>query len=190
MSRVEPTCHPERRKSSASKLCVDCYREELALRREIEKGWKQAAGMMGRRPHGSGGICWRKRDQRWQGSYTDPTGIRRYVYGPSRAIVEQKLVEAIGEHQRIPTIGPDGMPVRYQPNRQHMSLRTRFDVLECDGFRCRYCGATSEDAKLVVDHVIPVVEGGTNDLDNLVTACHPCNAGKGKRVLRVIEGAA
>lgn len=36
---------------------------------------------------------------------------------------------------------------------------------------------------LVVDHVHPVAEGGTNDILNLITACQPCNAGKGKRKL-------
>ena len=29
-----------------------------------------------------------------------------------------------------------------------------------------------------VDHVVPVREGGTNDLSNLVLACHVCNRGR------------
>ena len=29
-----------------------------------------------------------------------------------------------------------------------------------------------------VDHIVPVSKGGTNDLDNLVTACEQCNLGK------------
>jgi hypothetical protein len=31
--------------------------------------------------------------------------------------------------------------------------------------------------------VHPVAEGGTNDIENLVTACAPCNLGKGARLL-------
>lgn len=57
---------------------------------------------------------------------------------------------------------------------------TRFEVLRRDGHRCRYCGASPADgAVLHVDHVVPKALGGTDDPGNLVTACEPCNAGKG-----------
>lgn len=55
----------------------------------------------------------------------------------------------------------------------------RIKVLIRDGFRCVYCGATREQAKIEVDHVIPVASGGTNHIDNLVAACRECNIGKG-----------
>lgn len=34
-----------------------------------------------------------------------------------------------------------------------------------------------------VDHVLPVSEGGTNDIGNLVTACSDCNLGKGASII-------
>lgn len=37
--------------------------------------------------------------------------------------------------------------------------------------------------RLHVDHIHPQSRGGTNDLDNLVTACSDCNIGKGARLL-------
>jgi 5-methylcytosine-specific restriction endonuclease McrA len=64
------------------------------------------------------------------------------------------------------------------------SRRTRFKVLERDGYRCRYCGRTSQEVALDVDHLVPVREGGSDDLDNLVTACIDCNAGKSGHPLR------
>lgn len=65
----------------------------------------------------------------------------------------------------------------------------RFQVFARDGFRCIYCGAGRDDAKLVVDHVIPVKDGGTNDIGNLATACRECNAGKAARsVIDAAEG--
>jgi hypothetical protein len=64
------------------------------------------------------------------------------------------------------------------------SRSVRFKVLERDGFRCRYCGRSSEEVALDVDHVVPVREGGKPDLDNLVTACVDCNAGKSGHALR------
>ncbi|MCK1322128.1 HNH endonuclease [Bradyrhizobium sp. 156] len=65
-----------------------------------------------------------------------------------------------------------------------ISKKTRFDVFKRDGFCCVYCGAhPSETVLLEVDHVHPVAEGGTNEADNLVTACWDCNRGKGARLL-------
>ena len=57
-----------------------------------------------------------------------------------------------------------------------VSKRTRYEVLKRDNFTCRYCRET--EGKLVVDHVLPVALGGSDDADNLVAACHDCNAGK------------
>lgn len=63
-------------------------------------------------------------------------------------------------------------------------LRVRFQILRRDGFRCRYCGASPSDGiRLVVDHIVPVADGGTDDWDNLAAACHECNAGKGRHPL-------
>lgn len=59
-----------------------------------------------------------------------------------------------------------------------VTKRTRFEVFKRDEHRCRYCGATQEDARLTIDHVIPRSLGGTNEPTNLVTACSDCNAGK------------
>lgn len=54
----------------------------------------------------------------------------------------------------------------------------RYQVLRRDNHACRYCGATAPEVKIVVDHVTPVVLGGSNAPDNLVAACQPCNSGK------------
>lgn len=59
-----------------------------------------------------------------------------------------------------------------------VTRRLRYEVLRRDDHACRYCGAAAPDAKLTVDHVVPVALGGTDEPTNLVTACQPCNAGK------------
>lgn len=63
--------------------------------------------------------------------------------------------------------------------RTPLSKRTRFEVLERDGFRCRYCGAEASEARLHVDHRHPRSRGGSDKFWNLVTACADCNLGKG-----------
>jgi hypothetical protein len=62
--------------------------------------------------------------------------------------------------------------------REPISKKLRFDVLNRDGFKCRYCGQSAPDVVLHADHVIPVAKGGTNSPDNLVSACSSCNGGK------------
>jgi hypothetical protein len=60
-----------------------------------------------------------------------------------------------------------------------LSKKIRFEVFKRDKFTCQYCGATAENVVLHVDHIIPVKDGGENELLNLVTACKDCNLGKG-----------
>lgn len=67
--------------------------------------------------------------------------------------------------------------------RKAISKKTRFEVFKRDSFKCQYCGAHPPSVLLHVDHIHPVAEGGTNAIDNLVTACEPCNLGKGARLL-------
>lgn len=70
--------------------------------------------------------------------------------------------------------------------RKSMSKRLRFAVFARDKFTCRYCGRQSDQVPLVVDHVLPVCEGGTNEEVNLVTACVECNQGKAGKKLDVV----
>lgn len=67
--------------------------------------------------------------------------------------------------------------------RPSLSPRLRFEILKRDNHTCRYCGAKAPNVALHVDHVRPIANGGGNGLENLVTACSTCNAGKGARPL-------
>lgn len=67
--------------------------------------------------------------------------------------------------------------------RKDLSKKVRFEVFKRDSFKCQYCGGAVPDVTLEVDHIIPVSEGGTNDLINLITSCRECNAGKSNRML-------
>jgi hypothetical protein len=62
--------------------------------------------------------------------------------------------------------------------RKNIPAGVRWQVFSRDGFRCIYCGATKETATLVIDHGDPFSRGGGDDIDNYVTACRQCNAGK------------
>ena len=69
------------------------------------------------------------------------------------------------------------------PARKPISKKTRFEVFKRDAFKCQYCGRSSPDTILHVDHIKPVSKGGDNDLINLVTSRADCNGGKSARTL-------
>lgn len=60
-------------------------------------------------------------------------------------------------------------------------------IKERDADRCRYCARKVSwtdrrgSGGATFDHVIPIPQGGKNNLDNVVVACRGCNAGKGSR---------
>lgn len=63
--------------------------------------------------------------------------------------------------------------------RRPLSLRDRWRIIARDGRRCVVCGQDGQSSPLVVDHIIPIAEGGTDSDDNLRTLCQDCNSGKG-----------
>ena len=67
--------------------------------------------------------------------------------------------------------------------RKSIPKSVRFEVFKRDSFKCQYCGASAPDVILEVDHIVPVAEGGENDMMNLITSCRDCNRGKGKKRL-------
>src|SRR5262245_15321286 len=67
--------------------------------------------------------------------------------------------------------------------------RIRWTVLQRNRSTCQYCGQRAPDVVLHVDHRVALVDGGTNDLDNLVTACAACNTGKEAARARTVGAA-
>lgn len=74
--------------------------------------------------------------------------------------------------QRIPAIARGISPAR------------RMDILERNGFTCQLCGAGPGEAdptnpsrkiRLHIDHITPIVQGGTDDRENLRVVCSSCN---------------
>ena len=53
-------------------------------------------------------------------------------------------------------------------------------VFKRDNYTCQYCGKKTH--LLECDHKIPLSEGGTNELSNLITACRTCNRAKSNKI--------
>lgn len=67
---------------------------------------------------------------------------------------------------------------------REVSSGLRMEILERNGFTCQLCGRTGGDpdpttsdskVRLVIDHVVPVSQGGSNERENLRVLCTACN---------------
>lgn len=56
-------------------------------------------------------------------------------------------------------------------------------ILKAQKGRCAYCRrpVPKEGNERHVDHIVPLIKGGTNDRRNLQILCQPCNLEKGRR---------
>lgn len=64
--------------------------------------------------------------------------------------------------------------------------KIRAAIFKRDDYTCRYCG--SRGGKLECDHIMPLSRGGSNEEDNLATACKPCNRSKRSKTLEEWRG--
>lgn len=55
-------------------------------------------------------------------------------------------------------------------------VERRMTVFERDNYTCQYCGLRVESPHC--DHVFPRSRGGSDDIENLATACPACNLSK------------
>jgi 5-methylcytosine-specific restriction endonuclease McrA len=68
-----------------------------------------------------------------------------------------------------------------RPPRRYVRF-TRANVFSRDGYRCPYCGRSSDARGLNLDHVVPRSRGGASSWENVVSSCVECNLRKGGRV--------
>lgn len=73
--------------------------------------------------------------------------------------------------------------MKQRKRRANVSRSQRELVWTRDNYRCRYCLRPLKYGthELTFDHLLPVSRGGASVLNNLVTACRPCNEKKADR---------
>jgi 5-methylcytosine-specific restriction enzyme A len=67
--------------------------------------------------------------------------------------------------------------------RINLSSEVRKYVFERDNYHCQSCQKVDITAKnLQVDHIIPLAQGGSNDMSNFQTLCAKCNREKSAKL--------
>ncbi len=80
-----------------------------------------------------------------------------------------------------PTAPELGLLMPYMKNRGYQLPKCIRDyVRDRDNWTCQYCG--SKD-RIGVDHIVPMIRGGTHEFDNLVACCKSCNSRKYDKLL-------
>ena len=94
---------------------------------------------------------------------------------------------AAGLSYKRPKACPDGHPLRLQLNavlaarqrlRSQVKPTVRKAMGEAQDWLCVYCGADISK-RASIDHIVPVIRGGTSDPENLQLVCLRCNQSKG-----------
>lgn len=74
-------------------------------------------------------------------------------------------------------------PWRKRP--RHRKTRRRLRrlsvLLSKQNYYCKYCNKHLTINSATIDHVIPLVKGGENNISNMVASCRDCNIKKGNQ---------
>ncbi|MGE0539757.1 MAG: HNH endonuclease [Dehalococcoidia bacterium] len=57
---------------------------------------------------------------------------------------------------------------------------SRHVITDRDGNTCYLCARVLDEGEIALDHVIPLIRGGSHTMDNLRVCCHDCNGRKGR----------
>lgn len=70
------------------------------------------------------------------------------------------------------------------PSFQNQNSRLKLKVLLRDNFQCQYCKKRITLRSSVMDHAIPLEQGGTSTFLNLRACCQDCHLEKGAKTER------
>lgn len=99
-----------------------------------------------------------------------------------------KCIERLTLNAPEPKVN-DSETNKAKAERAKVTSALRFSILQRDNFTCRSCGrnAREDGAKLHVDHVVAIANGGKTEPDNLHTLCQDCNLGKSDKRVEQME---
>lgn len=68
--------------------------------------------------------------------------------------------------------------------RDPIESRLRHEVFKRDEYKCQECSKSKKETILHCDHILPVSQGGMDEMDNLQTLCQACNLAKSNKMWR------
>ena len=105
--------------------------------------------------------------------------------------------DELREQQRRWGQTPTGQLCRKRANARTKAIRRALGTIDMKGFAakcadlqwvCQLCGKILTPETVTIDHIVPVVKGGTNALENLQPLCMHCNSLKRDKPMSVVVG--
>lgn len=59
--------------------------------------------------------------------------------------------------------------------RKALSKYRRNKIMEKYDFKCAKCGGEYPETPLIFHHVIPIIKGGSNEINNIIPLCRSCH---------------
>lgn len=119
---------------------------------------------------------------------SQPNPLQKIVRGAIRDLINQSNPKKASKPKKSKTKKPKTTQInnikQKNTRSRYIPASVRVDILNRDKYKCVFCGRSSKQIQLEVDHIIPFSKGGSNDLSNLQTLCIDCNRGKGARNLK------
>ncbi len=118
---------------------------------------------------------WRHRNA-WggQGNDTPPTVLNLAVVTGLNEHEVRCAVKGLSARRALPQFLRVHQLPKVDTPRTPVDETTRRAIFMRDG-TCRWCGS---GIAVTIDHIKPVVLGGTNEIENLQVLCHSCNSRK------------
>ncbi len=86
------------------------------------------------------------------------------------------------KHLSLEVMAMPDEPKRNKTEREKLTPRMRWEVLDKYACTCQGCGRKPPEVKVHVDHKMPIAQGGKTEMDNLHVLCEACNLGKSDKM--------
>ncbi len=67
------------------------------------------------------------------------------------------------------------------PKRSPIPQSFRHEIFKNANYKCQDCGVSKDECPLEIDHIVPVAQGGSDELSNFQALCVVCNRAKQNR---------
>jgi 5-methylcytosine-specific restriction endonuclease McrA len=71
---------------------------------------------------------------------------------------------------------------KHRAKTRTLSTARRAEIYQRDQKKCYICDTPLTIKQIELDHIIPIVLGGSSDPSNIACSCRPCNRSKGSKV--------
>jgi 5-methylcytosine-specific restriction endonuclease McrA len=122
--------------------------------------------------------CHRKYNVEWRAKNLDKHAEHNRKWASKNAPKEKRIRASFGPNPKAARAKENNRRAKEMGAEGFYTSADWSAIVEAQGGRCLACGKKS---KLTVDHIVPLILGGTNWPNNLQGLCHSCNSRKGAK---------